>query len=154
MEHQQPMSIRLLFEQAIQFDEPYTAHFIYFAVKNGKVTMEEPFEKLVDIHLSVEELNELSAIKAADVLNMRPVKLYAIQKNTTTFVFYFAKNALEVQTLHNQLYVEWEKYIIDAYNQMIDKSIYYPETKVTKTFRQLMKETVEFPRWVCEMEKG
>lgn len=145
-------TIQALFEDVLFYDEPYTAHLIYYSVKKGKVNLQDPVSKLYDMHLTVEEQTEISRMKEQDVLAMRKIKLYAIKRNATTYAFYFAKNPLEARELHHQIYGQWENRIVDAYNQMIDKGLYFQDTKETKTFRELMKETVEFPRLVCEME--
>ncbi len=145
-------TIQSLFDDAIQFDEPYTAHLIYFATRRGKVTLQDPVSKLYEMEMTVEEHVEIGRMKAADVLAMRKIKLYAIKKSATTYVFYFASNAWEARELHHQIYDCCENRVIDAYNQMVDKGLYFPETNCTKAFRELLTETVEFPRWVCEME--
>ncbi|MDN4493074.1 hypothetical protein [Ureibacillus aquaedulcis] len=102
--------------------------------------------------MTVEEQEKISRMKAADVLALRKIKLYAIKRSSTTYVFYFAINPWNARKLHHEIYGRWENHIIDAYNQMIDKGLYFPDTKETKTFRELLKETVEFPRWICEMD--
>ena len=145
-------TIQSLFEDVLFYDEPYTAHLIYFALKKGKVMLQDPVSKLYEMHLTAEEHTEISRMKMADVLAMRKIKLYAIKRSSTTYVFYFAMNAWEARELHHQIYGRWENRIVYAYNQMIDKGLYFPDTKEVKTFRELMKETVVFPRLVCEME--
>jgi len=91
-------------------------------------------------------------MKQQDLLAMQKIKLYAIKRNTTTYVFYFALNAWEARELHHQIYGQWENRIVDAYNQMIDRGLYFPDRKETKTFRELMRGMVVVPGWVCEME--
>lgn len=145
-------TIQTLFDEAIQFDEPYTAHYIYFAVLKGKVTMQDKAEKLFNLSFTKSEMEDFRLLRDSDTLNMRPIKIFAIQNNTNTYAFYFAKCLGDARKLHHQLYGVWENKITIAYNQMIDKSIYFPHSNETKTFRQLLKETVVFPRWVCEME--
>ncbi|WP_137727270.1 hypothetical protein [Lysinibacillus sp. SGAir0095] len=114
--------------------------------------MQEPVSKLFEMDLTREEQNEIRDMHVADILQMRRIKLYAIQRGENTYNFYFANNAWDARELHHQIYGEWKKHIISAYNQMIDRALYFPDTKETKTFRELKRETVVFPRWVCEME--
>jgi len=121
-------------------------------VKKGKVNMQDSESKLYEMNLTVEEQEEIRGMKKEDVLAMRKIKLYAIKRNTTTYVFYFAMNAWEARELHHQIYGQWENRIVDAYNQMIDRGLYFPDRKETKTFRELMRGMVEFPGWVCELE--
>ncbi|MFC7686248.1 hypothetical protein [Ureibacillus sp. GCM10028918] len=145
-------SIQSLFEDAIHYDEPYAAHLIYYATRKGKVKLQDPVSKLFEMNLTPKEQEEIRKIHVEDILDMRKIKLYAIKRGATTYVFYFAHNAWEARELHYQLYGNWENRIVYAYNQMIDKGLYFPDIKETKTFRELMRETVVFPRWVCEME--
>ncbi|KGR76160.1 hypothetical protein [Ureibacillus sinduriensis] len=144
-------TIQSLFQDAIRYDEPYTAHLIYFATRKGKVEMQDPAAKLYEMTLTREEQDKIRDMHTADKLGMRTIKLYAIKRNPTNYVFYFASNAWDARELHHQLYGCWENHLISAYNQMIDKGLYFPDRKITRTFRELMKETVVFPRWVCEV---
>lgn len=145
-------TIYSLFEDSIAYDEPYTAHLIYYAIKTGKVSLQESAAKLYDLPMTDQEWEEFRRMKAQNPLQLRPIKLYAIKRTRSAYVFYFARNEREVQHLHSRLYHSWETRIIYAHNQMIDRCLYFPETKETKTFRQLLWETVEFPAWVCELE--
>lgn len=145
-------TIQSLFDEATQYDEPYTAHLIYYATRKGKVKMQDSESKLFEMDLTIEEQEEIKTMREADLLNIRKVKLYVIKRSSTTYVFYFANNPWDARKLHHELYGRWENHITYAYNQMIDKSLYYPDSKETKTFRELLKESVVFPRWVCELD--
>ena len=68
-------TIQSLFEDVLFYDEPYTAHLIYFAVKKGKVMLQDPVSKLYEMHLTAEEHTEISRMKMTDVLAMRKIKL-------------------------------------------------------------------------------
>ena len=63
-------TIQSLFEDTLFYDEPYTAHFIYFAVKKGKVNMQDSEYKLYEMNLTVEEHEEIRGMKKADVLSL------------------------------------------------------------------------------------
>nr|WP_106782761.1 hypothetical protein [Lysinibacillus timonensis] len=146
-------NIGTLFDEAIMFDEPYAAHYIYFAVMKGKVTFLDSVEKLYRLSLSEEEEKEFQRMRAKDVLNMRPIKIYAIKCSADCYAFYFASNALEARELHFKHYGQLVNKITSCYNQMIDTSIYYPASKQTKSFRELMKEKDEIPCLVVELEE-
>ncbi|UYB50201.1 hypothetical protein OCI51_27110 (plasmid) [Lysinibacillus capsici] len=88
----------------------------------------------------------------SDVLQMRNIKLFAVRVNIREFAFYFAKNPAEVQVEHQKIYGNLPKKMSNAYNQMIDRSFYFPESKQYKSFRDLLAETVEFPKYVCTLE--
>lgn len=141
-----------LFNDALVYDEPYMAHFIYYCISNKKINWEESAEKLFVLELTTEELVEFLEIKRRDTLKMRPVKLYAIKRNGNLYDFYFAKTPEQAAHLHHQLFGEKVVKVIDAYNKMIDKAIYDPKSKTTRTFREVMRETVKLPRYVCCLE--
>lgn len=138
-----------LFNDALVYDEPYMAHFIYYSITNKKITWEDSTDTLFALELTKEELEEFLEIKRRDTLKMRPVKLYAIKRNSNLYDFYFAKTPEQAAHLHHQLFGERVNKVIDAYNKMIDKSIYDPNTKSTRTFREIMRETNQLPRYVC-----
>jgi len=147
-------TVASLFHDALIYDEPYIAHFIYYTLQKKKVTLEDKIEKLYEIELTPEEYEKFQEIKRRDVLQMRPIKLYAIQRNGHLYDFYFAKTPEEAAFLHYQLFGEKVRKVIDAYNKMMDMGIYNTETKRTSTFRELMKEYVNFPVYVCTLEGG
>ncbi|MGE7666630.1 hypothetical protein ACQKMN_13055 [Ureibacillus composti] len=147
-------TVSSLYEDAIQYDVPYLANFIYFAITKGKITMEDDASKLDDITLTEQEQMEFDEMRSRNTLNLRPNQLYAIKRSAEQYVFYFAQNAGEARKLHHQLYGEWVSKLTNAHNQMMDKSLYFPETNETKTFRELLHDTWEFPCRVCELGTG
>ncbi|MFJ8236370.1 hypothetical protein ACIQ34_11550 [Ureibacillus sp. NPDC094379] len=146
-------TVNCLYEEAMQYDVPYLAYFIYFAIMKGKITMEDDASKLDDIPLTEQEQFEFDEMRSKNTLNLRPNQLYAIKRSAEQYVFYFAQNAGEARKLHHQLYGEWVSKLTNAHNQMMDKSLYFPETNETKTFRELLHDTWEFPCRVCELDR-
>lgn len=145
-------TIKSLFGDAIKYDEPFIAHYIYFAQMKGKITHDDPLDKLYEVTFTEEEQKEFELLRANDWLCMRPVKIYAVKRGEKRFAFYFALNEREVRKLHYQMYGEWVVKMISCYNQMIDKSLYFQETKQTRSFRELIREAEEFPWFVGEVE--
>lgn len=141
-----------LFNDALVYDEPYMAHFIYYCIMNKKITLEDSADTLFTLELTKDELAEFLEMKRRDTLKMRPVKLYAIKRNGNLYDFYFAKTPQQAAQLHHQLFGERVDKVIDAYNKMIDKAIYAPNANKTRTFREMMRGTVRLPRYVCSLE--
>jgi len=144
-------NIKALYEDAILYDEPYTAHLIYYLQKRGRITLQDPVSKLDEIMLTDAEELELKNLRIKDVLNMRPVKIYAIQCRESSYAFYLAQDALDARELHYRIYGRWVNKVYSCYNQMIDTSLYFPEMKQYKSFRQLIREAGEFSWYVGEM---
>lgn len=144
-------TVASLFQDALAYDVPYMAYWIYYAWKNGKIALEDPKEKMKKIELPPEEYQEFLDMKRRDVLKMRPVKLYAIRRNNNLYDFYFAKTARDAADLHFRLFGQQVRKVIDAYDKMMDKEIYNEETKKVKSFREICKETLHFPIYVCTL---
>lgn len=149
----QQQTIKSLYDDAIKYDEPYTAHYIHFAIMKGKVTFQDTVDKLYEFTFIEEETKEFEQFRASDYLNMRPIKLYAIKCNEHSYAFYFAQNALDARELHYKIYGQWANKINSCYNQMIDKLIYCPYTKQTKSFRESLKRGEGVPWFVGEVGK-
>lgn len=144
--------IQQLLDDAVTHDVPYMAHLIYFLTLTKKVELTSPASLIQDIHLQPDEYNQFLQMYQSDVLKMRRVKLFAVQVNIREFAFYFSENPAEVQVEHQKIYGNLPKKMSNAYNQMIDRSFYFPESKQYKSFRDLLAETVEFPKYVCTLE--
>lgn len=145
-------TINTLFNEAIQYDVSYAADYIYFAVTKGKLLLDDSSDKLQSIELLPNEQQEFEEMRAKDMMKLRQMKLYAIWQNDKTYAFYFGKSVEEAAKLHEQRTKQKVAKIYNCYNQMIDKAIYFPDTNRTKTFREILKETHEFPCFVLEME--
>ena len=145
-------NVQQLLDDAVTHDVPYMAHLIYFLTLTKRVELNSPSSVIQDIHLQPDEYNRFLQMYQSDVLQMRRIKLFAVQVSIREFAFYFAKNPAEVQVEHQKIYGNLPKKMSNAYNQMIDRSFYFSESKQYKSFRDLLKETVEFPKYVCTLE--
>lgn len=148
---QQTKTINTLFDDAIQYDVPYLADFIFYCVRKRKIAMNEPDEKLETIELTPSELQEFEEMRTKDMMKLRQVQLYAIKNTHNTYAFYFGKNVEEVANLHEQRTKQKVTKIYNCYNQMIDKSLYFQDTNETKTFREILKEMNDFPCFLVEL---
>lgn len=142
-----------LFYDARDYDMSYMAHFIYFCLLKGKVLHNDYADKLSEVGLTDEEFREFEGMYKTNILNITPIKLFAIKQRNENYIFYFGAKAGEVIALHEQRCQEKVNKITNCHNQMIDKSIYCTETGTTKTFRQMMKEYKVFPCYVCEIQR-
>lgn len=145
-------NVQQLLDDAVTHDVPYMAHLIYFLTLTKKVELNSPASMIQKVHLQPDEYTQFLKMYQSDVLQMRNIKLFAVQVSIREFAFYFAKNPAEVQVEHQKIYGNLPKKMSNAYNQMIDRSFYFPESKQYKSFRDLLAETVEFPKYVCTLE--
>lgn len=145
-------NVQQLLDDAVTHDVPYMAHLIYFLTLTKKVQLHSPASLINDIHLQSDEYSQFLQMYQSDVLQMRSIKLFAVQTNIKEFAFYFAKNPSEVQVEHQKIFGVLPKKMSNAYNQMIDRSLYFPEIKQYKSFRELLVETIKFPKYICTLE--
>ncbi|WP_449445246.1 hypothetical protein, partial [Ureibacillus acetophenoni] len=57
----------------------------------------------------------------------------------------------DARELHYKVYGQWVNKVFSCYNQMIDTSLYFPEIKQYKSFRELIREAGECPWYVGEV---
>lgn len=145
-------NVQQLLDDAVTHDVPYMAHYIYFLTLTKKVQLNSPANSINNIHLQPDEYAQFMQMYQSDVLQMRSIKLFAVQTNIKEFAFYFAKHPSEVQVEHQKIFGVLPKKISNAYNQMIDRSLYFPEINQYKSFRELLAETIEFPKYICALE--
>ncbi|MFY3791077.1 hypothetical protein ACOQFO_05180 [Ureibacillus sp. MALMAid1270] len=145
-------TVEQLFQDARIYDMSHMAHYIYFCLIKGKVMKPDLAKKIYEVELTDQEVHEFEEMNKKNLLKITPIKLFAIKHGNENYAFYFGATAEEVIALHEKRTRVKVNKITNCHNQMIDKSIYCPETKTTKTFRQMMKYQFEFPCYVCEME--
>ena len=145
-------NVQQLLDDAITFDEPFTAHYIYFVTRSKKIELTSPVDMLYQVQLSDQERTDFYKLYKADTLQMRPIKLFAVQISQHDFAFYFSATATDVQHLHFRLFNKNPHKVFNAYEKRIDRSLYFFDTKQYKSFRELLKETLEFPKYICTLK--
>lgn len=141
---------RELLQDAIQYDEPFLAHAIYFAVQRKLVRLDDPADRFQMEGLDFDEIRQNLA---DNVLGLSIIKLFAIKVNPHTFAFYLATRVEEAQAEHRRYYGQLSERVIDMTDKM-DKSLYVPDTRTIETYRDIKNRTVQFPSFVGEYVKG
>lgn len=145
-------NLQQLLDDAVTYDVPYMAHMIYFLTLTKKAQLNDPATVINNVELQLDEYVQFQQMYQSDVLQMRSIKLFAVQTSIREFAFYFAKNPAEVQVLHQKIFGVLPKKMSNAYNQMIDRHMFFPEQNKYKSFREILAETIEFPKYVCTLE--
>ncbi|MEG0258441.1 MAG: hypothetical protein RR651_01095 [Lysinibacillus sp.] len=143
-----------LLDDAVTYDEPFTAHMIYYMNLLKKINLNSPAELLQQVQLSKEEQSDFHNMLKSDLLQMRPIKIFAVQVDNKNFAFYFAREVAEAKALHTQLFKILPTVVYPAYEKMIDRGLYFSEIKKYKSFRELLQETIEFPKYICTLESS
>lgn len=142
-----------LLQDAVLYDVPELAHMIYYAVKTNKINLGDPVDDdFIDQFGEADRLIIRDMTKS-DYLKMRIIKLYVIPLTGNTFAFYLTKDTNNLEKLHAQIFKQKPKKIIDAY-RLIDRTLYFPDANTYKSFRDISKETVDFPKFVCTLESS
>lgn len=131
---------------AIEEGHTLLAHSLFIAIQNKLVAPEESID---DLDLRLLNASECIAAEKENILNIHPVRLYAV-KCETDFAMYFAHNTIEVKNEH------YKKFKVNAFKifDMTEKmhtDIFDEQTCITESFYDIQKRTVELPCFVCMM---
>lgn len=142
-------TVKELLYDAVEYDEPFLAHAVYYAVQQKFVSLEDSIDQL-----NFEELDHEAVIKMRDenYLSMCTIKLFTIQIEPRRFAFYLAEKEDEARSKHYSIYGQISKRVIDMTDKM-DTSLYCHETKRVESFRELKKRTMQFPCFAGEYFK-
>lgn len=147
-------TVQNLLDDAITYDMPYIAHLIYFMLLSNKISLNEDVSKISQVQISDEDYQKFYELYQADTLAVRPVQLFAVQVSKKDYAFYFAKNVMEVQALHQKIFKVTALKIINAHEKMMQRDLYSPDTGQIKSFRDLLTEAIEIPKLVCVLESN
>ncbi|MEK5528490.1 hypothetical protein MKX79_03725 [Viridibacillus sp. FSL R5-0468] len=133
---------------AINNGQSMLAHSLFVAMKkqiiNGNdIAINLPFDRF--------PIDECLDAHKKNILSIHPIKLYAITLNNT-FAFYLSKDEESVKRLHFSLFEIIPKRLIDM-SEKIYTSVYDEETKKFESFEEIRDRTIEFPVFVCCMDK-
>ncbi|WP_432361428.1 hypothetical protein [Sporosarcina sp. UB5] len=140
-------TVRELLHDAIFYDEPLTAHAVYYALQKGLVQLDDPESKF-----RYEELDFEMVYKMRDenLLQMCTIKLFVVPMSGKRYAIYLARNEEDVRGKHHKIYGRLAQEIRDVSNKM-DAAIYYEDTGESQCFRELKREAVHFPYYAGEM---
>lgn len=142
-------TVQQLLDDAIQYDQPLLAHALFCGIQDGTIHPGEPVEGLDYGRLDLEKVKELSE---RNVLQIRPVKLYAfpidpVTKSAAFVLAYDEKTAIQSFVAY---YKRHPQKIVDATDR-IDASISFGDTEKVMSFWEIRKQTQTFPRFVAEI---
>lgn len=128
---------------AIKYDEPFLAHSIYYAIQQGYVKIDDPYDDLpADM-----DYDTIKKMQNANFLQMCTVKIFNIPFGQGMHAIYLATSENDARAKHFTIYREHAQWIQDASSRM-DVSLYCEETGVNKSFREMKREAAEFPCYV------
>jgi len=88
-------TVRDIYEDAIRFEQKSLAHYIFHLLQEGKFSLQDDAETLDFSKADHEKVREL--IKA-NVLGIRPIRVFALKQKPNRFVFIFATDEQQART--------------------------------------------------------
>ena len=100
-----------LFEYSIANEHIATAHAIFWALSQNLVSQTDDSNKLKTLTYDKAAVEQLTK---SNVLGLGTVKLYIVTCKNDWYAFYFAKNVLELASLHRSLFNQEPGKIVEA----------------------------------------
>lgn len=145
------ITVKELFEGAVECDMKLVAHTVFWAMSERLVSSEDDSNKLNDIPLNQEKIQELAN---KNVLGIERIKLFVIRTNTPNlYSFYFAENALDANALHQNLFGEQGTSISNG-ARLMPKRMFFETSNVSMNFFEYRKRFVQYPVYVGHASAG
>ncbi|MFJ8262934.1 hypothetical protein ACIQ4I_13420 [Rummeliibacillus sp. NPDC094406] len=147
------MTVKELLKDAIEYDESFLAHFIFFVIGRGKIKEEDRKEKLMEIQLTEQEKEEFFEMYERDELGMKRILLYAVKVSDRphSYAFYFAETPEQVVDLHEVIYKWKPKRIHNVHRQWLYREVYDVGTGKVESFKEILGRVVEVPLYLGEV---
>lgn len=139
------MTIKELYEDAIKYEESFLAHYIFYLIREGKISFSDDSSVLA--HHS-DYSDKFLRIWQKNQLGFCQIKVYSLKQEAKKFVFIFAKDRKEA-ILHYRL--TYGKNPLNCHEISLDNEMIVGHRVIT--FRRLKKEFRTFPVVVGEYEK-
>lgn len=145
------VTVKEVFDYAVETDMSQLAHRVYWAISKNAVRLEDDCEKLNIVNANSHEVQELVE---KNVLGIGNVSLFVIQtKKAGWFSFYLARNVLEAQQLHSELFREQGGKITRADRLMIPLMT-FSDTGNEESLYDYRKRVVQYPIYVGHAKAG
>lgn len=145
------VTVQEVLQLAIEIDMIHLAHRTFWAITNGKVSVEDDSKQLEAIHYDEEAIEEMVA---QNKLTIGKIKLYVAQTTKSNlFASYYSKNVLEAHALHQELFQETPKRLMNASNLM-QKLFHFNERSTADILYFHRKNVVAYPYYLGHARAG
>lgn len=139
------VSVQEVLQLAIEMDMVHLAHRTFWAIVNGKVSVEDDSEQLEAIDYDDETISEMVA---QNKLTIGKVKLYVAQTTKPEiFAFYYSENVLEAHALHQEMFQETPKRLMNA-SHLMQKLFHFDERSAADILYFHRKKVVAYPYYL------
>ena len=146
-------TVKELLKDAIDYDEAFLAHFIYFAIGRGRIDEVDGKEKLMEIQLTEQEKEAFFKMYTRDELGMRRILLYAVKVSDGphSYAFYFAETPEQVVDLHEVIYKWRPERIHNVHRQWLYREVYDVGARKVESFKEMLGRVMEVPLYLGEV---
>ena len=146
------MTIHGLMQAALECENVFLATLLYWALQNGRLTLEQPAEQLELLHLSDTEKKQVRFMIKTDVLRIRGIKLFAFHVTGEGYALYFAETVQSAAQAYEHMYKRVPTKAYDVYNRLKYREFYFPSFHTVLSIEQLKKQVTTFPYFVGVMD--
>lgn len=144
-------TVSKLLLEAVEYEQFNLAYSLFIAAQKGIVKMTDPVETIDYNKLPYEEIYQALA---NDTLKLQEsaIKLFLIKRPSDgDYAVYLAKSQTEAYSLHSHLYGKHSYRVFDR-TEMMDSSIYDESRKTYVSYREIKKQILQFPYFVCLLD--
>lgn len=139
------VTVQEVLQLAIEMDMVHLAHRIFWAIGIGKVGVEEDLERLEAIDYDDETITEMVA---QNKLSIGKIKLYVAQTTKPDlFAFYYSENVLDAHALHQEMFRESPKRLMNA-SYLMHKLFQFDERSAADILYFHRKKVVSYPYYL------
>src|SRR5690606_272939 len=139
-------TIKELYEDAIKYEESLLAHYIFFLLQEGEISLESD-KNAINYQLANSE--EFRELYKSNVLGFDQIKIYSLKQDKNTFAFIYAKSEEEA-IKHYRL--KFRKEPLNCHELSMDQEMAVGNRFIN--FRDWKKEFKQFPVFVGFYEKS
>lgn len=145
------ITIKELFDGAIEYDLKLVAHSVFWALSENVVRYEDDAERMNEIELNQEAIQELVN---KNILGIERIKLFVIRTQIKDlFAFYFAENVLDANSLHQTLFDEKATNIVNG-SRLMAKPMHFATPNLNMNFFDYRKQFVQYPAYIGHVRAG
>lgn len=145
------VTVKEVFDLAVEMDLYKLAHRVYWAITQAKVTLTDCSKKLEQIEYDESAIEKMVE---TNLLGIGKVKLFVIQTgNPKWYAFYLSESGLEANSMHIEKFREQPKNITRSDRLMVPL-MSFVDKGTEMSIYEYRKKVVEFPAYVGHAESG
>lgn len=140
-------TIEDLLRDAMDYEEKALIYYILYALKKGKIKMEDPEEKFDSIFFTEREKKEVARLIEENPLKIDRVNIFSLKMDKTRYAMIFARSKREA--IHYYI-KRFKKKPLNCCEFLLDYQVMQGEKPIT--FWELRKQFDSFPAYAGYME--